>query len=71
MIKKKKVGGMVEVDLTGPQGNAFCLLGYANEWSKQLGLDEVEINKELASGDYEHLLEVMEKYFGDYVLFFG
>lgn len=70
MIKNKKVGGMIEVDLTGPAGNAYCLIGYAKDWSKQLGLDWDTIDNELTSGDYEHLLEVMEKYFGDFVIFY-
>lgn len=32
MIKKKVERG-IEIDLTGPQGNAFVLLGYASKLS--------------------------------------
>jgi len=53
--------------LTGPQGNAFFLIGSAKKWAKQLGLDANEIQKDMMSGDYEHLLSVIEKHFGDYV----
>jgi len=56
-----------EIDLTGPQGNAFFLIGSAKKWAKQLGLDANEIQKDMMSGDYEHLLSVIEKHFGDYV----
>ena len=56
-----------EIDLTGPQGNAFFLIGSAKKWAKQLGLDADEIQKDMMSGDYEHLLSVIEKHFGDYV----
>lgn len=30
----------IEVDLTGPNGNAFFLLGMAGQLAKQLGLDK-------------------------------
>lgn len=68
MIKsiEEKKGG-IEIDLTGPEGNAFVLLGYASKWAKQLGLDSKKIQEEMMSGDYENLIGVIEKYFGDYV----
>ena len=72
MIKSKeeKKKGPIEIDLTGPEGNAFVLLGYAGKWAKQLGLDAKEIQTDMISGSYEHLLSVMEKHFGDYVVFY-
>lgn len=68
MIKSinEKQGG-VEIDLTGPDGNAFVLIGLASRWAKQLGLDSKKIQEEMTSGDYENLIGVIEKYFGDYV----
>lgn len=59
-----------EVDLSGPEGNAFVLIGYATRWAKQLGLDFDPILEDMQSGNYEHLLEVLEKHFGDYVTFY-
>lgn len=56
------------IDLTGPEGNAFCLMGYASSYAKQLGLNSKEIIDEMAGGDYENLLQVFEKYFGEYVI---
>jgi len=56
-----------EIDLTGPEGNAFCLLAYAKRYAKDLGLDGDAIREDMTSGDYEHLLEVFDKHFGDYV----
>jgi len=71
MIKSKEENrGPIEIDLTGPEGNAFVLLGYAGKWAKQLGLDAKEIQTDMISGSYEHLLSVMEKHFGDYVVFY-
>jgi len=70
MICKKPTNGKVEVDLNGPQGNAFCLLGMANGWAKQLGIEWEPIHKDATSGDYEHLLAVLDKHFGNYVIFY-
>lgn len=70
MIVTGKKTGPVEIDLNGPQGNAFALIGMASGWAKQLGLDAKEIQTDMMSGDYEHLLSVIEKYFGDYVVMY-
>ena len=56
------------IDLTGPDGNAFALLGYAKRFTKQLGLEFDEISKEMTSGDYENLLEVFDEHFGEFVI---
>ena len=66
---RKKVPSMPVIDLTGPNGNAFVLLGMAMGWAKDLGLDFEPIEKEATSGDYENLLSVLDNYFGDYVIF--
>ena len=66
MIKKKKNKGL-EIDLTGPQGNAFVLLGYASQLSKQLDIDKEKVLSEMKSGDYENLVSVFDKYFGKFV----
>ena len=68
MIKKKEEKrGPIEIDLTGPDGNAFVLLGYAKNFARQLDLDFDEIREEMTSGDYENLLEVFDSYFGSFV----
>lgn len=61
------VKGKMEIDLTGPQGNAFCLLGLAMKLAKQLGLDGKKIMEEMQASNYEHLIEVFDSYFGEYV----
>ena len=69
MIREKtKNTGPTVIDLTGPDGNAFALIGYANRFAKQLGLNGKEIKNEMMQGDYEHLLETFDKYFGDYAI---
>jgi len=62
------------VDLTGPDGNAFVLLGMAKRWAaaglhRDLSLDFKSIRDDAMSGDYEHLLSVLDNHFGDYVIF--
>jgi len=38
MIKsKEEKASKVEIDLTGPEGNVFVLIGYAKNFAKQLG----------------------------------
>jgi hypothetical protein len=56
------------IDLTGPQGNAFFLLGQAEQYARQLGIDSDQIIEEMKSGDYENLVAVFDRYFGNYVI---
>ena len=57
----------IEIDLTGPEGNAFALMGYAKKLARQLEIDSKPIIEDMMSGDYEHLLEVFEEHFGSVV----
>ncbi len=67
MIKKKKSNGRIEIDLTGPQGNAFFLIGTAGNLAKQFGMDSKKITSEMMSGDYENLIKVFDREFGSFV----
>ena len=68
MIKKKiDKKGPIEIDLNGPEGNAFVLLGYASRFARDLDLDADTILNEMKSGDYENLLEVFDREFGSFV----
>ena len=56
----------IEIDLRGPRGNAFFLLGTAQKISKQIGNSSSyteDLLKEMQSGDYQYLLSVFEKEF--------
>ena len=70
MIRKKVINRNrpVIIDLTGPDGNAYVLLGYAKSYAKQLGLDFDKIRDEMTSSDYENLIQVFDKYFGSFVI---
>jgi hypothetical protein len=68
MIRDKKPVKELVIDLTGPDGNAFALLGYAKSLAKQLDFNFEKIQTEMTSGDYENLIQVFDKYFGEYVI---
>ena len=52
------------IDLTGPEGNAFFLLGTARKLCKQLDLDVNQVYGEMTTGSYENLIETFDKHFG-------
>ena len=59
----------IEIDLSGPEGNAFVLLGYAARLGKQIyGYDKTEeILEEMKLSTYELLILTFDKYFGTVV----
>jgi hypothetical protein len=68
--KSQKEESRIEIDLTGPDGNAFALMGIAKNLAKQLKLDGEMITKEMMLGDYEDLLNTMERYFGEHIIMY-
>lgn len=48
--KEKKKEKRIKIDLTGPQGNAFFLLGLAKRLCDQSGKNWEDINKRMKSG---------------------
>jgi len=64
---------LIEIDLTGADGNAFALLAHAKRIGYLMGLSEEEVEavlKEMRSGDYENLIKVFEENFGDFVVLY-
>lgn len=55
-------------NLDGPEGNAFAILGRAARVAKAEGMNFDKIQKEATSGNYEHLLDTMRKYFDAQVM---
>ena len=68
MIRQKQPASKIVIDLNGPEGNVFVLLGYAKRFAKQLDWDDDRIIAEMASGDYDNLIEVFDDYFGGFVI---
>ena len=59
MIKSKEsLKRGIEIDLTGPDGNAYVIMGYAKRFGKQVGMSNSYINEmleKMMSSDYEKL----------------
>lgn len=68
MIREKTCASPTIIDLTGPAGNAFALMGTASSLAKQLGLDVENVISQMKSGDYENLIQVFDSYFGDFII---
>lgn len=70
IVEKKNQERGIIIDLTGPEGNAFCLLGNAQTLGRKLGYTEERVQQileEMKSGDYENLVQVFDREFGDFV----
>ncbi len=60
----------IEIDLTGPEGNAYVLLGYARKFGEQLGYTDERIERiteEMTLTDYEGLVYTFDREFGTFV----
>ena len=52
-----------ELKILGEDGNAFAILGKARRVALKNDMDWNKIKEEAMSGDYDHLLQTMMKYF--------
>ena len=60
----------IEIDLSGPEGNAFVLLAYAQRFCKQLKYDDFRtgcILDEMRLSTYDGLLHTFDREFGSFV----
>ena len=63
----------IEIDLRGPDGNAYVLMAYARNLGRQLGFSNKKIDgiiKVMMLTNYEGLLHTFDLYFGDYVVMY-
>lgn len=68
-MKKEKDNHNIIVDLNGPHGNAYFIMSVARHLSRSLDVDFKPIEAEMKAGDYNNLIDVVERHFGDYVEF--
>ena len=64
--KPMPIPDKIHVDLKGPEGNAFSLIGLAQRLAKQLHYQPDERGKltaEMMSGDYKNLVMTFDNYF--------
>ncbi len=72
-IRKKKRDRKITLDLTGPDGNAYVVLGTVSRLMRQLDFTQAAkdaIINDMMSGDYEHLIQTAEKHFGAFIDFY-
>jgi len=58
-----------DIDLDGPDGNAFALMAIFKNTAKQLDYNNDEIKKftdDMMSGDYTNLVKIFNDHFGRY-----
>lgn len=63
----------IEIDLNGPEGNAFKLVGLARSLGKQLNMTDFRIKciqDEMMLSDYEMLIQTFDKWFGEHVILY-
>ena len=65
MGKPKYPAARVEIDLAGPDGNAFAIMGRVSLALESVGADGSEVRafrRECKAGDYENLLRVCARW---------
>ena len=68
---EKPIQEKIELDLTGPQGNAYYLMGVAKRLGEQLGYSDKRIRAiqyVMSLTNYEGLIHTFDQEFGDYVI---
>ena len=68
--KSERPSQKLEIDLTGPEGNAFILMAYARRLGRKLGYSEHKIRciiDEMRLTTYEGLLHTFDREFGEFI----
>lgn len=76
-ISQKPAAFLIQIDLTGPDGNVFNLICTAVTLGKTLNkrrgadyFDVDQIKNDMMSGDYDHAINVIEKHFGKFIIMY-
>ena len=64
MIRKKQAGREVVIDLDGPDGNVFALMGILGDVFKRSGIDPSPQIAAMQSGDYLNAIKVFNDCLG-------
>lgn len=56
----------IKINIDGPQGNAFALMGIAKELAEVRDMNYKPILEEMTKGDYNDLLLTFINHFGDF-----
>jgi|TARA_Y100000289_G_scaffold56287_1_gene59804 hypothetical protein len=69
--KSEQEPKLLEIDLSGPDGNAFALMRYAQILGRKLGYTEDRIDaiiKVMRMSSYDGLVHTFDEQFGEYVI---
>jgi hypothetical protein len=68
MIRRKPKKFRPQIDLSGPQGNAYYLMAVVEKTFRQSGAPHLGkvIVEEMKQGDYEHLVRTFDLYLGQH-----
>lgn len=72
IMSKYKLFFTKQIDIAGPDGNVFNLIGIGRKTLKDLDAPKQEViqfSEEMMSSDYEHALTVFKSWFGEDILF--
>ena len=71
---EKPIKTKVEIDTNEPEGNAFAIMANCKKINNELQLgydmDKIIFDEMWNAKNYDELLEIVEKYFGDYVIIY-
>ena len=70
ITNKRPKKSKIEIDLLGPDGNAFVLLSIAKDLCHKTGIEWEPVKNEMTSSNYENLIQVMDHYFGDLIVMY-
>jgi hypothetical protein len=59
----------IKLDLQGPHGNVFYLIGITNDFPMKNGSDRKTVIKEILGGDYQNVLSIIKREWGAYIDF--
>jgi len=63
----------IEIDLSGPDGNAYVLMAYARDIGRRIGYSEEKIkaiHKVMMMSNYEGLVHTFNDQFNEYVIIY-
>lgn len=66
-ILTKEKPEKIELDLRGPQGNAWFLISLVREFALITNEDPQPIIDQMMEGDYDNLVKTFDEHFGSFV----
>lgn len=63
----------IEIDLNGPEGNAYVLLAYVDILGRQLGWNRKArelVRETMMLSNYDNLIEIFDYHFGEHVILY-